>query len=345
LLWNGLKPKTRQQYHSGVQSYLKHCKLSGYQLWPATTHIIGTFITRRAYGSPNFQQLSANTLRSYSSAIRSTNTDLGFSDNSIINKHIDRLIKGASNLFPAISRPQRLPITRNILLKLISPTASAGEHSIDTLNLNAAFTAAHAGFLRFGEFTFKLSETTDINTLVATKPTRGSVKFSADKGHITLRLPRSKTDRTNKGVVIPMAATTDAACPVAAMKALLAGNPQPNNQPLFRLKGSPFDRRKVLQLLSSRFNRLKLPSTGFSGHSFWRGAAQDAHNSGLSDDKVQKLGRWASEAFRRYFDTSQDLALELQREWQSPRSPALQTTSTTGRKTPKPPQKPSTLRS
>jgi hypothetical protein len=144
LLWNGLKLSTRQQYHSGVQSYLKHCKLSGCQPWPASTYTIGTFNTRRAYGSPSFQQLSANTLRSYSLAIKSTSTDLGFDDSQINNKHIDRLTKGALNLILAVNIPKRLPITRDVLLQLLSKQASSSEHPTATVNLNTAFATAHA---------------------------------------------------------------------------------------------------------------------------------------------------------------------------------------------------------
>ena len=42
-------------------------------------------------------------------------------------------------------------------------------------------------------------------------------------------------------------------------------------------------------------------STDFNGHSFRRGAAQHASDNGLGDDDIKTLGRWTSEAFKRYF--------------------------------------------
>jgi hypothetical protein len=112
--------------------------------------------------------------------------------------------------------------------------------------------------------------------LTQTKPTGGSIKFY--DGYLTFRLPWSKTDKADAGVNIPMTASNDAACPVPNMKLLRKEDLQHDNQPVFRLNSGPFDMRKVLQLLNARFNRLGLSCSRFSGHSFRRGAAQDAHN-------------------------------------------------------------------
>jgi hypothetical protein len=69
--------------------------------------------------------------------------------------HTQRLINGAINLFPARKGSQRLPLTRDVLLKVISPASTAGENTVNRLNANAAFTIAFAGCMRMGEFTHK----------------------------------------------------------------------------------------------------------------------------------------------------------------------------------------------
>lgn len=42
----------------------------------------------------------------------------------------------------------------------------------------------------------------------------------------------------------------------------------------------------------------------FAGHSPRRGAAQHASDNGILDEDIKRLGRWSSEAFRGYFNTS-----------------------------------------
>jgi hypothetical protein len=63
-------------------------------------------------------------------------------------------VQGAVNLFPPQPRAQRTPISHNLLIRLISPAASASENAVDALAINAAFTLAFAAFLRMGEFTY-----------------------------------------------------------------------------------------------------------------------------------------------------------------------------------------------
>ena len=115
----------------------------------------------------------------------------------------------------------------------------AAESDIDKVNLNAAFAVVHAGFLRFRDFTYKLSEAIDNRQFTMTKVTRASMTIHDD--HAVLTLPRSKTDKTNTGVNIPIAATDDDACSVAAMRVLINSDPQQPNQSLFRLLTGPFD--------------------------------------------------------------------------------------------------------
>jgi hypothetical protein len=45
-------------------------------------------------------------------------------------------------------------------------------------------------------------------------------------------------------------------------------------------------------------------SVQYTGHSFRRGAAQQASDNGLVDDDIKALGRWSSDSFKRYFKQS-----------------------------------------
>ncbi|KAJ5215291.1 uncharacterized protein N7498_001698 [Penicillium cinerascens] len=60
-----------------------------------------------------------------------------------------------------------------------------------------------------------------------------------------------------------------------------------------------------------------IPTHGYLGHSFRKGAAQHAHDSGILDDQIQMLGRWTSEAFRVYFTTNASVLYKLNHQFQT----------------------------
>ena len=157
-------------------------------------------------------QIQGTTLRSYVAALRSVHLDLNLSSEIFECSHIQRLINGAIHLFPAKSKPERRPISRELLLKLVSPEATQGENKIDRLNGNAAFTMAFAGFMRMGEFTHNQSSLKDPARFQTENLTRRCVTQSAADDYYTLFFPRSKTDYDNTGVRIVIAAAEDNAC-------------------------------------------------------------------------------------------------------------------------------------
>ena len=98
------------------------------------------------------------------------------------------------------------------------------------------------------------------------------MRFAKDLRYLTLRLKRSKTDTRYKGVNILVAATSNAACPIAAMQALFNIDPQPPNTLLFRLSNGPFSRSAALRILSKRLKLAGVRNQGFTGYSFRKGA-------------------------------------------------------------------------
>ncbi|CCE30155.1 uncharacterized protein CPUR_04003 [Claviceps purpurea 20.1] len=98
-----------------------------------------------------------------------------------------------------------------------------------------------------------------------------------------------------------MAATNDIACPVKNALALLRArsNALPD-QPLFSLPRGGFERDHVVGALRRRCTAIGIP-LHVTGHSFRRGAAQHAHDIGLTRDQMKTLGRWSSDAVDRYY--------------------------------------------
>ena len=120
-----------------------------------------------------------------------------------------------------------------------------------------------------------------------------------------LRLKRSKTDYDHKGVEIVLAATHDKICPVAALQQLFQVDKQPPTAPLFQSGTGAFSYDYFVDTLRKRLRIIGDPHTDrYSGHSFRRGAAQHAADNGILDGDIQRLGRWSSDAFKLYFNTS-----------------------------------------
>lgn len=326
LLWSGLKEATRKSYSAAIKSYTSYCTTHSLQTWPATRVSLGNWIVLRANGSglPSMGQISGKTLDSYVSALRSVHVDLDLDTLLFNSPHILRLLAGVKNLFPHESKCNRQAISRSLLTELLSKEASKGEHPIDTLNLNAAFTMAFSGFMRMGEFTYTAHDLKNERRFEAEKLTRRRIVPAPAGGeHFVVHLPRSKTDKHNEGVDIIIATSYDAACPWAHMHNLMMNDPQKFNAPLFRLRSGAFDRNKVLALLIARLHRLGKDSAGFLGHSFRKGAAQHAYEMRLSEQQIQTLGRWSSDSVKRYYKKNPTFLLNLQRQFITGQAPSF----------------------
>jgi hypothetical protein len=111
---------------------------------------------------------------------------------------------------------------------------------------------------------------------------RQDVRFFNKGQDATIRLKRSKSDYDHRGVTVVVTASHDSICPIAALQSLMERDPQPESAPLFRLSSGAFTRDAVLRELETRLLRVGIPPDGYRGHSFRKGAAQKAHNNGLT---------------------------------------------------------------
>ena len=89
-------------------------------------------------------------------------------------------------------------------------------------------------------------------------------------------------------------------CAVSALEYLLAAsNGRPG--PLFQSReGVPFTRPWLNTLIRELVSRTGRPPQQYSSHSFRIGAASTAAAAGIPDWRIQALGRWSSDCYRRY---------------------------------------------
>lgn len=198
-----------------------------------------------------------------------------------------------------------MPITSAILHRLLltMPTTAYVQRAFSTL--------AFAGFLRTAEFT---SDAKGFSPLF--NVTRGSVTFvpSLDAPtHLILRLPASKTDPFRHGVdVLIAAAPLSASCPVRAMQDLFRHHPLPLSAPLFQLPdGSHLTRAESIRLTRSSLLAAGEDPSLYLGHSWRRGAATTAAAAGFTEHDIQVLGRWSSDSYKLYIQSSSSRILFL----------------------------------
>jgi len=275
-----------------VRQYEAFCKLHRYSAFPITQHPLTHFIADEA------PKHMAGYMTQLVASLKSHQIDCGHG-NEIFqnNEQIKRILRGVkivSGLKPKIIR---LPITKDIVIKLVAQCNS----SFNGSTMRAAICTAFAGFLRTGEFTYNLWNSSSHQTQVS----RGALKFNKDS--VTLTLPKSKTDPFGKGVPISMPATGDSTCPRGALKMLLAKYPAPANAPLFTCNnqfgyrcGMFFTRTWFLNQLRDLLINAGMNPLGYNGHSFRKGAAHSAAAAGMSSEDIKVLGRWKSDAYKLY---------------------------------------------
>ena len=224
---------------------------------------------------------------------------------------LDRIIAGIKRTHGEPERRERLPITRNILIKLL--------RKLDTTNevqatLHAAYSIAFAAFLRAGELTYKQGEMQD-SSFDSWHLTRKSVDLQADR--IILSLLSSKTDPFRRGRKIYIAATNDEACSITSIRNLFTRFPKPASSPLFQFQDKAFTREYLVQALRSGLRAVGVRGN-YSGHSFRRGAATTAKNSGLLEEDIQTLGRWKADSYQLYIQTHLDQLIATSLRFQRP---------------------------
>lgn len=228
------------------------------------------------------------------------------------------MIVGIKRKHGEASKRERLPITKDILLQLLSRLNPAIESHA---TIHAVYCLAFVAFLRAGEFTYSNRDLEDPD-FALWHLTRQSVELQPDR--LLLTLPVSKTDRFRKGVTLTIAASEDKACTVASLSNLFTHFPQPLSTPLFHSAAGPFTREYLSARLQSDIKNLGIKGN-FSGHSFRRGAATTAARNGLPKEDIQQLGRWKSDAYKLYIEPSSDQAHDTSLRFQRLHHPSAPT--------------------
>ncbi len=243
------------------------------------------------------KKLQISSIKSYLSRIQFFHKLLyGSPSPQIANSQTSLLLKGIQKTNP--TRPDsRQPITLKILTKCIS-TLRRGYHSVHTARtLDAMFILALFGFLRCSELAISSSFDPAIHPTI-------SDLVVLDDETISYIIKQSKTDQTKKGHFIYIFNLQSPILPYQTLLAFLhlrKSQSKLPSDPLFTdVSNRPVTRFWFQKHLKAVLLLSGTPAENFSSHSFRIGAATTAAHKGLSQQQIQELGRWSSEAFKSY---------------------------------------------
>ncbi|XP_048766991.2 uncharacterized protein LOC125674031 [Ostrea edulis] len=239
--------------------------------------------------------LSASTISSHISALGYVHKLFNLPDPSQAFV-VKKLLRGCHKLAGTVD--SRLPITKDILAKLIAALSHTVAAKANCILLDALFKLCFHAFLRLGEV---VSKSAGSSSLVVQ---RSNVAFQFEGSllkSVQIVLHHFKNQKHNNPFVITLVSSIDPTmCPVAALHRYLS-HFKHSSGPLFQFIGeNPVTYSYVSTQLYAAATFAGLNPKLYKGHSFRIGGATYATSLGYSENLIKQLGRWNSNAFRRY---------------------------------------------
>lgn len=184
----------------------------------------------------------------------------------------------------------RRPVSYSLLVRLLGATDSICSSPFEATLFRACFCLAFFAALRVGE-------------LVPPSRVGGGGLLSDDvilaNGALRVRIRRSKTDIFGRGEWVPLHGVSGLACPVRAVGDYIALRP-PGVHFLVHEDGTAVSRYQFQAIFKNCLQEVGVRACEFGTHSFRIGAATEASRAGLSNEEVQRIGRWRSSCFAGY---------------------------------------------
>lgn len=208
---------------------------------------------------------------------------------------ISKLVAGAYRLEPSVD--VRLPITVPILNRLLAALEHVTVSHYERCLFQAMFLLAFNAFARIGEITTnRLSKESRVLQF-------SDISILSGQGHtirvsVTFRYFKHNLTASPHTISFEHGPTDISAARAIVEYFQVRGE---HEGPVFcyacgrSVKRFSFDR-----LLHRALQFCNLDSSKYKGHSFRIGAATYAARSNMSDSQIRALGRWSSDAFRKY---------------------------------------------
>ena len=286
LLQASIAESTARTYASGMRKYIAFCQSVNITPFPVCELGLELFVASCA------ASLAAASIKVYLAGIQFHSRRMGHAASIADMRMLADLLKGLKrvqgNLF---SRPQRSPFTVTSLY-LLCDHIGRSVGSRDGAMLKAAALTAFFGMLRSAEFCCPQHTRFD----PAAHLLFSDVTFSIDQRIAYINIKASKTDPFRKGTVVRVCSNNSPLCPLRALRHFMGLHPHLAGPLFFFQDGSFLTRTRLSETIKSAFP----PSTNLNTHSFRIGGASAACAMGLSDAAIKELGRWRSDAYKKY---------------------------------------------
>ena len=162
----------------------------------------------------------------------------------------------------------------------------------------ASFLLAFFGLLRVSEFTVD-SRSGVCDRVIHVQDV--IVCHGAESSHMLVTIRFSKTDQYGASTTLRIKGNNlVGSCPVEAMARYLEVRPLTHGPIFCHANGSPLTRYQFSSVLRKVLSFVGLEAAEYGTHSFRIGAATSAAIKGVSEEKIQEMGRWRSGAFKTY---------------------------------------------
>lgn len=235
--------------------------------------------------------LAHTTIKSAMSALNYVNRLQGGPDMSS-DFWLQKMSVGITKLSP--SQDSRMPITEFILERLLQILPCVASSQYVTHLFSAMFVLAFRAFLRVGEMTVSSTSVPNQNLLQLSD-------ISIDSGkrvvHVTFRHYKHKVGTESLVISLPHSPPP---LELTRILSVYLGHRGYQSGPLFIYNNKPVTQRFFSSLLQQVLSAAGFESSNIKSHSFRIGAATLCFSKGYTSDQIQRMGRWKSDAFRKY---------------------------------------------
>ena len=287
ILSNSLSSASLKSYRHSWDLFIEFCNKSKFSCClPLSQNVLLMFISYL-----DLKELAPATISSHMSALSYMHKVFNVTDstkNFIVSKALASCYKKYKKI------DMRLPITNDILEKIIFATEQVLDNCYEIKMFKAMFALAFHGFLRIGELTVTNLKQENFNLLKM-----GNVRLT---DVIEITFVHFKHCKGQPFILQIKPKKRIKNCPVQLMKNYLSVSlSKSNDKPLFQTSpGIPMLRTKFEKILKQTLKFCNINNAGYKCHSFRIGAATEASKQGLEEEKIKELGRWNSNAYKKY---------------------------------------------
>ena len=287
LLHSSLDHSTLIQYQKVWSNFMSFASrgLSHYISLPADSHTVGLYISHL-----DQLGLKPSTIQSHLSAI-----SFAHKIRTIVDPTQSFLI---TKLMVALNKnnvtDKRLPVTHLILIHLIHATRLVLSNDYEIAMYSAMFSVAYYACLRVGEYCVSNN---DKHVLQYDQISMGQKPNNVRSIIVDFR---SFKHSNHEGAMLEISSQRDTSCPVSLLSKYMYIRPKINGPIFVNQSGKAITRLQFQAVFHRCISFLSLDTARYNTHSLRIGRCTDMMTQGYSDSQIKAVGRWKSDAFKRY---------------------------------------------